>query len=58
MNRWPLFRDVALFVGGLLGVTHETVVQDGERATLLLLFAAMLGLPVFIRADENGEEEQ
>lgn len=42
-----------LFLGGLAGVIHETVLSDAERPTLLLLFAAMMGLPAFLRADEN-----
>jgi hypothetical protein len=54
---WPRIRDITLFVGGLAGVIHETVFQQGvERPTLLLLFAAMMGLPAVLRADErNGK---
>ena len=56
MKPWQAFRDRTLFLGGLLGVVHETVISDVERPTLLLLFAAMLGLPAFLRADErNGK---
>lgn len=43
-----------LFVVGLLGVAHETLVSDADRPTLLLLFAAMIGLPAFLRQDEKG----
>jgi hypothetical protein len=51
------WRDPILFFGGLAGVMHETVVQTaGERPTLLLLFAAMMGLPAFLRADEKKNE--
>lgn len=42
-----------LFVVGLLGVGHETLVSDADRPTLLLLFAAMIGLPAFLRQDEK-----
>ncbi len=54
MTNWPLIRDVALFVGGLLGVAHETLITHIERPSLLLLFAAMLGLPVILGSDEKG----
>jgi hypothetical protein len=46
-------RDSVLFAGGLLGVLHETVLSKADRPTLLLLFAAMMGLPAFLRADEK-----
>lgn len=57
MRRWTLARDVLLFSAGLAGVIHETVVVRAERPTLLLLFAAMLGLPAFIRADGRGKDK-
>jgi len=44
-------RDTVLFVVGLLGLAHETLVNDADRPTLLLLFAAMIGLPAFIGKD-------
>ena len=53
MTRWPLIRDVALFVAGLAGVIHETVFTSLERPALLVLYAAMMGLPAFLRADES-----
>jgi hypothetical protein len=51
--RWPVYRDIVLFGAGLLGVFHETVIGAVERPTLLFLFAAMLGLPMFLRTDEH-----
>jgi hypothetical protein len=49
-------RDVVLFVSGLLGVLHETLIWDGnERVSLLFLFGGMMGLPVFLRKDEGGK---
>jgi hypothetical protein len=42
-----------LFLGGLAGVLHETLITAGERPSLLILFAAMMGLPAFLRTDEN-----
>ena len=54
MSRWPVVRDPGLFIGGFLGVVHETIISQVERPTLLLLFAAMMGLPAFLRADERN----
>lgn len=53
MTNWPTIRNITLFVGGLAGVLHETVVSTAERPTLLILFAAMMGLPAFLQADQN-----
>jgi hypothetical protein len=46
------FRDIVLFSAGLLGVVHQTLVGPVEP-TLIVLFAAMMGLPAFLRADEK-----
>ncbi len=51
---WPRLRDALLFFGGLMGVAYETLGEGAERPTLLLLFAAMMGLPAFLRSG-NGE---
>lgn len=53
MTHWPYIRDIALFVGGLAGVAHETLIAAKERPTLLILFAAMLGLPAFLKTKED-----
>jgi hypothetical protein len=50
-------RDSMLFFSGLAGVFHETVVNESERPTLLLLFATMIGLPAFLRFDEKKDTE-
>lgn len=47
-------RNTVLFIVGLLGVAHETLVSQADRPTLLLLFAAMIGLPAFISKDEKA----
>jgi hypothetical protein len=61
-NRWdemlarPTFvqvRTAALFMGGLLGVAYVTLTSQADRPTLLILFAAMMGLPLFLRADDK-----
>lgn len=46
-----------MFLGGLLGVAHETLISQVERPTLLIMFAGMLGLPAFLRSDEKGKDE-
>ncbi len=50
-------RDGVLFVVGLLGVAHETLISKADRPTLLLLFAAMIGLPAFINKDSKDAEK-
>lgn len=57
---WPTLRDVILFFGGLAGVGVELAysLQGGQvNESLLLLFAAMMGLPAFLRTDERGERK-
>ncbi len=50
-------RDATLFLSGLVGIAYETLAKAGERPTLLLLFAAMVGLPAFLRGDEKRKGE-
>jgi len=52
---WPTVRDMLLFVGGMAGVANEALIKEAERPTLLLLYAAMLGLPAFLRQDERSK---
>lgn len=56
------FRDVILFILGVLGIIHETVMAQQERPFLLVLFASMVGLTGIIRGIEldvrkNGQED-
>jgi hypothetical protein len=51
-------RDTILFVFGLLGIGYETLAQGGERPTLLLLFAGMVGLPVFLKGDDKAQKQK
>jgi hypothetical protein len=55
---WPFARDVLLFVVGLVGAIHEIATVGVERPTLLALLAAMMGLPLFLRADDRGEKRK
>lgn len=59
-RRWALrvSRDTVLFLAGLAGIVHETLVSKADRPTLLLLFAAMVGLPAFLRSDERKDRER
>ncbi len=49
-------RDSILFFSGLIGVGYETFGENAERPTLLILFGAMMGLPVFLNADEARKQ--
>lgn len=53
LNLARISRDTVLFGGGMLGIIHETLISKIDRPNLLLLFAAMVGLPAFLRADER-----
>ena len=48
-------RDTILFLAGLLGVLHQTVISDMAQWPLLVTFSAMMGLPVVLRKDEGGK---
>jgi hypothetical protein len=43
---------------GLVGIAHETFFTHEDRPTLLILFAAMIGLPAFLRLDERRSDEE
>jgi hypothetical protein len=58
MKNWQTTRDIILFFGGLAGVFNETVLTTSERPTLLILFAAMMGLPAFLRNDDKRDPPQ
>jgi hypothetical protein len=51
-------RDTVLFTVGILGIIYETLVTAADRPTLLILFGAMCGLPVFLRSDEYKVEHR
>jgi len=54
---WRPQRKDILFVAGLIGIAYEAY-SGSERATLLLLYAAMIGLPLVLRADEARQDEE
>ena len=45
-------RDTILFVSVLAGVAYETFFENSDRPSLIILFAAMMGLPLYLR--KNG----
>jgi hypothetical protein len=54
-HRLRISRDTILFTVGLLGIAYETLIDKADRPTLLILFAAMVGLPAFLRTDERHQ---
>lgn len=49
---WNSSRDAALFIVGLAGTIHETFFVHDQRAVLLAVFAAMMGLSGALRLDQ------
>lgn len=52
------YRELSLFIGGTLGIFHETVLATAERPTLLILFAAMMGLPAFLKPGDKDDKSK
>lgn len=53
---WRPQRKDILFVVGLIGIAlEETRAFGSPSETLVLLFAAMIGLPIVLRADEHRQ---
>lgn len=50
-------RDTVLFAGGFMGVLHQTIFEQVDRPSLLIIFGGMMGLPVFLRKDDSKKEE-
>jgi hypothetical protein len=50
---WQFVRDVILFVCGLIGIAWESLAPGSPDPSLLVVFGAMLGLPIFLRKDEK-----
>lgn len=48
-----LTRDRMMFLIGAGGFIHELLTSGAERPTLLLLCGALMGLPAFLRRDEE-----
>jgi hypothetical protein len=52
---WKPQRKDILLVAGLIGIFYEAMRVGPERPTLLLVYAAMVGLPLVLRADEHRQ---
>lgn len=54
---WPDVRDALLFVSGLVLTIHEAFFVQGDRPDLLVLYAAMMGLPAYLMGirSRNGK---
>jgi hypothetical protein len=52
-----ILRDITLLFGGLAIALHEAVFTMGERPSILILAATMMGLPIFLRKDSSGNGE-
>lgn len=50
-------RDTILFVVGLAGLIFVTLKGGPERPTLIIAFVGMMGLPLFIGADEKRRKK-
>lgn len=61
IRRWPhitwpvITRDTLLFIGGMAGIYHETVLAASPRQELIIAFLLMSGAPAFMHGDENRE---
>lgn len=56
-TRFEDWRDIVLFFGGLGGVFYEALARETARPTLVMLYAAMLGLPAALYQKRNGDDE-
>jgi hypothetical protein len=48
---WRLTRDMILFLVGVGGVIYEAIWAHPVNQPILVIFAAMMGLPAFLRVD-------
>ena len=50
---WTHLRTIILFFGGLIGVAYETAFVHPSDPGLLVIFAGMMGLPLFLRGEKQ-----
>mgnify|MGYP003405879622 CR=1 FL=1 len=53
-----IIRDLAIFALGGIAFIHELLRSGEERPQILIMSAAMMGLPLIIRGDEKRQEEK
>jgi hypothetical protein len=51
--QWKIARDITVFLAGLGGFIHEVIVKGQDRPTLLIASLTLMGVPFFIRKDED-----
>jgi hypothetical protein len=51
--KWPFIRSILLFFAGLVGVFYEMLFVHPADPSLIVLFAGMMGLPLFLQRDEK-----
>jgi uncharacterized membrane protein YobD (UPF0266 family) len=51
-----LSRDTVIFTLGVLVIVYETVFDHADKPTLIVLAAAMIGLPAFLHQDEAARK--
>lgn len=50
-------RDAALFLGGFIGIMFEAVHEKADRPYLIAAFLGMMGLPKYLRKDEEKSDD-
>jgi len=50
--QWEFVRTLTLFFAGLGGVLYEMLFEDPADPGLLVIFGAMMGIPIFL--NKNG----
>jgi hypothetical protein len=56
-RRLRFSRDGIMFLLGIAGIIYETIADNGDKPTLLVLFGAMIGLPAFLHADSSLQKD-
>lgn len=55
--QWKIVRDTTMFLAGLGGFVHEVIVKGQDRPTLLIASLTLMGVPFFLRKDEDEDEK-
>lgn len=50
-------RDSLIFLSGLGLTFYEAIIREADRPSLLVLYAAMMGLPAVLNADKKRGKE-
>lgn len=55
MPQWETIRTTILFFSGLAGIAFQTL-HGPVEPELLVVFASMLGLPIFLKEKKKGDD--